>query len=43
MTTGFVPPPYPYDRLDAFKKLCAEHEGGIVDLSIGDPCDAPAP
>jgi succinyldiaminopimelate transaminase len=43
VTTGFVPPPYPYDRLDAFKKLCAEHEGGIVDLSIGDPCDAPAP
>ena len=41
--TGFVPPPYPYDRLDAFKKLCAQHEGGIVDLSIGDPCDPPAP
>ena len=43
MTQGFVPPPYPYDRLDAFKALCAAHEGGIVDLSIGDPCDPPAP
>ena len=38
---GFVPPPYPYDRLDAFQKLAAEHDGGIVDLSIGTPCDPP--
>lgn len=38
---GFVPPPYPYDRLNAFQKLAAAHEGGIVDLSIGTPCDAP--
>jgi succinyldiaminopimelate transaminase len=40
---GFVPPPYPYDRLDRLAKLCAEHDGGIVDLSIGTPCDPPPP
>ena len=38
---GFVPPPYPYDRLDAFARLGAAHEGGLVDLSIGTPCDPP--
>lgn len=38
---GFVPPPYPFDRLDAFQKLAASHDGGIVDLSIGTPCDPP--
>ena len=43
MTTGFVPPPYPYDRLDALKPIAAAHDGGAVDLSIGDPCDAPPP
>ncbi len=37
----FVPPPYPYDRLDPLKAVAADHEGGIVDLSIGSPCDAP--
>ena len=40
---GFVPPPYPYDRLDRLAKLCADHPGGIVDLSIGTPCDPPPP
>ncbi|GBL21381.1 LL-diaminopimelate aminotransferase [Acidimicrobiaceae bacterium] len=43
MTTGFVPPPYPYDRLDKFKPLASAFEGGLVDLSIGTPCDAPTP
>lgn len=38
---GFQPPPYPYDRLDAFQKIAAEFDGGIVDLSIGTPCDPP--
>jgi succinyldiaminopimelate transaminase len=38
---GFVPPPYPYDRLEAFKALGAALPGGIVDLSIGTPCDPP--
>jgi succinyldiaminopimelate transaminase len=37
----FTPPPYPYDRLDALKPAAGAHEGGIVDLSIGTPCDAP--
>jgi succinyldiaminopimelate transaminase len=43
MADGFVPPPYPYDRLDRLAKLCADHDGGIVDLSIGTPCDPPPP
>ncbi|MEY2967357.1 MAG: LL-diaminopimelate aminotransferase [Actinomycetota bacterium] len=38
---GFEPPPYPYDRLDAVQKLAAAHDGGVVDLSVGTPCDAP--
>ena len=41
MTAGFVPPPYPYDRLDRFKPLAEALPGGLVDLSIGTPCDAP--
>jgi succinyldiaminopimelate transaminase len=40
--TGFVPPPYPYDRLDEVAAAAARHPGGAVDLSIGTPCD-PAP
>lgn len=40
-TQGFVPPPYPYDRLDGAKAKAAAHEGGVVDLSIGTPCDPP--
>ncbi len=38
---GFVPPPYPYDRLDRFKPLASSFDGGLVDLSIGTPCDPP--
>ena len=41
--TGYVPPPYPYDRLDDLKPLADRHEGGLVDLSIGTPADPPAP
>ena len=37
---GFHPPPYPYERLDRLKPL-ATHDGGLVDLSIGTPCDPP--
>jgi succinyldiaminopimelate transaminase len=40
---GFVPPPYPYDRLDSLAALAAELPGGVVDLSIGTPCDPPPP
>ena len=38
---GFVPPPYPYDRLDDLKPLADRHEGGLVDFSIGTPMDPP--
>lgn len=38
---GFVPPPYPYDRLDDLKAVAGAHDGGMVDLSIGTPCDSP--
>lgn len=41
MTEPFVPPPYPYDRLDAFKRRADQRPGGVVDLSIGTPCDPP--
>ncbi len=41
MRAGFVPPPYPYDRLDRFKPLAEALPGGLVDLSIGTPCDPP--
>lgn len=43
IATGFVPPPYPYDRLDKFKPLADAFDGGVVDLSIGTPCDPPIP
>ena len=42
MTQGFVPPPYPYDRLDAFKGVASKLDGGVIDLSVGDPCDPPS-
>ncbi len=38
---AFNPPPYPYDRLAALAELATAAEGGMVDLSIGTPCDAP--
>jgi succinyldiaminopimelate transaminase len=40
--SGFVPPVYPYDRLSELHEIAAHHRGGVVDLSIGTPCD-PAP
>jgi succinyldiaminopimelate transaminase len=39
--TGFVPPPYPYDRLREITALASAQPGGAVDLSIGTPCDPP--
>ena len=43
MTEGFVPPVYPFDRLKPFEVMAAEHEGGMVDLSVGTPADPPPP
>ena len=40
-SAGFVPPPYPYDRLDRLVPLAQALDGGVVDLSIGTPCDPP--
>ncbi len=37
----FDPPPYPYDRLDELLAVADAHEGGVIDLSIGTPCDPP--
>ena len=39
--TGFEPPIYPYERLAGAKEKADAHEGGVVDLSIGTPCDPP--
>ena len=41
--TPFVPPPYPYDRLDELKAEIVERHGTIVDLSVGTPFDPPPP
>ena len=38
---GFVPPPYPYDRLARFAPLADRFDGGLIDLSVGTPTDAP--
>jgi succinyldiaminopimelate transaminase len=37
----FTLPPYPYDRLAGLAKLAEAHVGGMVDCSIGTPCDPP--
>ena len=39
---GFVPPPYPYDRLDGLRHHADRFSGGVIDLSIGTPFDPPA-
>ena len=38
---SFVPPAYPYERLDGLRLLASRHEGGPIDCSIGTPVDAP--
>ncbi len=43
MPAGFVPPPYPYDRLKPLQAMASAVTGGLVDLSIGTPCDPPPP
>jgi succinyldiaminopimelate transaminase len=40
-TEPFVPPPYPYERIDRFKPYGDAFEGGLIDLSIGTPFDPP--
>ena len=41
MQQAFRPPPYPYDRLDGLRSVAEALPGGLVDLSIGTPCDPP--
>ena len=41
MTAGFEPPVYPYERLAGAKEKADAHPGGVVDLSVGTPCDPP--
>ena len=43
MTAGFVPPVYPYERLDGLREAAARLPGGAVDCSVGTPCDPPPP
>jgi len=40
-TSAFRPPPYPYDRLNDLRVLADALPGGVVDCSVGTPCDAP--
>ncbi len=40
-SSGFEPPPYPYDRLKDIQQIAASHVGGAVNLSVGAPCDPP--
>ncbi len=40
---SFAPPPYPYERLDALRRVAERHDGGAIDCSIGTPGDAPPP
>ncbi|HYV58572.1 MAG TPA: succinyldiaminopimelate transaminase [Acidimicrobiia bacterium] len=37
--TGFVPPPYPHDRLAELRVTAEAVPGGIVDCSVGTPVD----
>ena len=40
---GFRPPPYPYDRLVPLRARADSLPGGVVDCSVGTPCDPPPP
>ena len=37
----FKLPPYPYDLLKPHSEIGESHPGGLVDLSVGTPCDSP--
>lgn len=43
MTEPFVPPAYPFDRLAPLEAKARALDGGMVDLSVGAPVDAPLP
>ena len=46
MTGAYLPfalPPYPYDRVASLGQLAQSLPGGVVDCSIGTPCDPPLP
>lgn len=43
MTEPFVPPPYPYDRLNSARASAAAAFDSVVDLSVGTPFDPPPP
>jgi succinyldiaminopimelate transaminase len=36
---GFVPPPYPHDRLGGLRAVADEVPGGVIDASVGTPVD----
>ena len=38
-STGYVPPPYPQDRLDDLVRIARQHPGELVDCSVGTPVD----
>ena len=38
---NFELPPYPYDLLNPYRDIAANHKGGLIDLSVGTPCDPP--
>ena len=40
--SAFVPPPYPYERLDDLRELAQQRFGEVVDW-IGTPTDSPSP
>jgi succinyldiaminopimelate transaminase len=37
--TGFVPPPYPHDRLGELRTVAEAAPGGLIDASVGTPVD----
>lgn len=43
MRIGFVPPIYPFDQLTPIEEVAKSLPGGMVDLSVGTPCDPPPP
>jgi len=36
---GFVPPPYPHDRLGGLREIASAAPGGLIDASVGTPVD----